>query len=87
MQGNASPDRESSVQLAKEKYGLTISMPWDEEALATIAKVPKFVHKFAVGNVEDFAEERSCPLVTAAVVREQAESVGMGKWLALLKKP
>lgn len=64
-----------------------ISMPWDEEAMATIAKTPKFVRKFAVGNVEDFAEEKAFPVVTAAVVKEQADSVGMGKWLAMLKKP
>lgn len=87
LQAQAAPDRDSSAKLAREKYGLTISMPWDEEALATIAKAPKFVRKFAVGNVEDFAEEKSYPLVTATVVREQADSVGMGKWLAMLKKP
>lgn len=87
LQDKASPDRESSARVAKEKYGLLISMPWDEEALATIARAPKFVRKFAVSNVEDFAEEKSYPLVTAAVVKEQAESVGMGKWLAMLKKP
>ncbi len=77
---------ESNAQLAKDKYGLVISMPWDEEAMATIARAPKFVRKFAVGNVEDFAEEKSYPLITAAVVKEQADSVGMGKWLAMLKK-
>ncbi|MEZ5561742.1 MAG: DUF169 domain-containing protein [Gammaproteobacteria bacterium] len=80
----SSPD--SSAQLARDKYGLVISMPWEEEAMATIAKAPKFVRKFAVGNVEDYAEEKSYPVVTAAVVREQADSVGMGKWLAMLKK-
>lgn len=54
--------------------------------MATIAKAPKFVRKFAVGNVEDFAEEKAYPLITAAVVKEQADT-GMGKWLAMLKKP
>ena len=87
LQDQASPDRGSSAQLAKEKYGLVISMPWDEEAMATIAKAPKFVRKFAVGNVEDYAEERGYTVITAAVVKEQADSVGMGKWLAMLKKP
>jgi uncharacterized protein (DUF169 family) len=76
---------DNSAQIAKEKYGMSISMPWDEEALATVAKAPKFVRKFAVGNVEDFAEEKGYPLVTSAVVKEQADSVGMGKWLKMLK--
>jgi len=77
---------DNSAQIAKEKYSLAISMPWDEEAMATIAKAPKFVRKFAVGNVEDFAEEKGYTRITQAVVKEQADSVGMGKWLALLKK-
>ena len=87
LQDGVTPDRDSGAKLAKEKYGLIISMPWDEDAMATIAKAPKFVRKFAVGNVEDFAEEKAYPLITAAVVKEQADSVGMGKWLAMLKKP
>jgi uncharacterized protein (DUF169 family) len=80
------PGKDSSKQIAKEKYGMSISMPWEEEAMAIIAKAPKFVRKFAVGNVEDFAEEKGYSIVTPAVVKEQADSVGMGKWLAMLKK-
>ena len=52
--------------LVKLLGGSVISMPWEEEAMATIAKTPKFVRKFAVGNVEDFAEEKAFPVVTAA---------------------
>jgi hypothetical protein len=35
----------------------------------------------AVNNVEDFAEENGHELVTVAVVSEQAESAGMGKFM------
>ena len=35
----------------------------------------------AVGNVEDYAEERGIEQVTLEVVRAQAESVGMGKFM------
>ena len=72
---------DSSLLAAKEKYGLEISMPWDEDALQAIAKAPSFVRKMAVGNVEDFAEEGNEPRVTLAVVRAQADSVGMGRFM------
>ncbi len=87
LREQAPAGHDTSAQLAREKYGLVISRPWEEEALAMIARAPKFVRKFAVGNVEDFAEDKSYPVITAAVVREQADSVGMGKWLAMLKSP
>ena len=45
------------LQEMREKFGLPISMPWDEDALEAIMKAPGFVRKMAVGNVEDFAEE------------------------------
>ena len=77
----AAGSNDQSIQLALEKYGLEISMPWEEEALAAVAKAPKFVRKMAVGNVEDFAEENNHELVTVAVVKAQADSVGMGKFM------
>lgn len=45
-----------------------------------MAEAPKFVRKFAVGNVEDFAEEKGYDCVTLAVVEEQMESSGMGRF-------
>ena len=77
----AAGSNDQSIQLALEKYGLEISMPWEEEALAAVAKAPKFVRKMAVGNVEDFADENNHQRVTMAVVKAQANSVGMGKFM------
>ncbi len=68
-------------KIAKEKYDLEISMEWDMEALETLAKAPKFVRKFAVSNVEDYAEENNYQRITVEVVQEQADSVGMGKFM------
>ncbi|WP_101757796.1 PCP reductase family protein [Oceanicoccus sp. KOV_DT_Chl] len=73
-------------------------MDWDLEALETIAKAPKFVRKFAVSNVEDFAEDNNHTRISVEVVQAQADSAGMGKflqqaeqstlgkWIAKLKK-
>jgi uncharacterized protein (DUF169 family) len=63
-----------------KQLGLKISMDWDEEALELISEAPKFVRKFAVGNVEDFAEEKGYDCVTVAVVEEQMENAGMGRF-------
>jgi uncharacterized protein (DUF169 family) len=72
---------DSSLQEAQQKYGLNISMPWEDDALQAICKAPKFVRKMAVGNVEDFAEEQGAETITLEVVKAQAESVGMGKFM------
>ena len=82
----ADTNTDSSAQLARDKYGLTISLPWDEDALAAIAKAPRFVRKMAVGNVEDFAEEHGANRVTLALVKQQADSVGMGKFMSEMGK-
>ena len=71
---------EDNVALAK-KYGLKTSMDWDEEAMQLICKAPKFVRGFAVGNVEDFAEENSYKVVTLAVVNEQMDKAGTRKYM------
>jgi uncharacterized protein (DUF169 family) len=63
-----------------KQLGLKISMDWEDEALEMIAQAPKFVRKFAVGNVEDFAEEKAYDCVTIAVVEEQMENSGMGRF-------
>lgn len=69
----------SGTEKARE-LGLKISMDWEEPALEQIAQAPKFVRKFAVGNVEDFAVENGYDLVTVAVVEEQMENAGMGRF-------
>lgn len=66
---------------AAARLGLTISMPWEQEALDAIARAPRFVRAMAVGNVEDYAAENGHDTITLAVVQAQAESVGMGKFM------
>ena len=63
-----------------QKLGLKISMDWEEEALDLVAAAPKFVRKFAVGNVEDYAGEQGYECVSVAVVEEQMENAGMGRF-------
>ncbi len=63
-----------------ERLGLKISMDWEDEALEMIAAAPKFVRKFAVGNVEDFAEAEGHDCVTVAVVEKQMETAGVGRF-------
>ena len=70
------------ARLAKEKYGLEISMAWEDEALQAILKAPKFVRKMAVGNVEEFAEEQGVERISIATVKAQADQVGMGKFMS-----
>lgn len=72
---------DSSLAAVREQYGLEISLPWDTEALEAIAQAPGFVRKMAVGNVEDYAEEMGESRVTLALVKAQADSVGMGKFM------
>ena len=73
---------DKGAQQVKEKYGLEVSMTWTDEALQAISKAPKFVRKMAVGNVEDYAEEQGLEEVTLEVVKAQADSAGMGKFMA-----
>lgn len=70
--------------LAKEK-GLKISMDWDKAAVEMVAKAPRFVRGFAVGNIEDYAQEHGHTLITEAVVKEQMENAGVTKYLRFLK--
>jgi len=79
----AEPD--ASMELAKQ-LKLNISMDWDLDALEQVGDSPRFVRKFAVGNVEDFANEKGYERVTMAVVREQMENAGMAKMVKFLKK-
>ena len=77
----AAANMDHSAKLAREQYDLEITLPWDEDALTAIAKAPGFVRKVAVGNVEDYAGEQGLERVSLDTVRQQAESVGMGKFL------
>lgn len=81
--GGTTPD--ASAALARS-LKLSISMDWDEDALREVGDAPKFVRRFAVGNVEDFANERGYERVTMAVVREQMENAGMAKMMRFLKR-
>lgn len=67
------------TELAK-KYGLKTSMDWEEDAMQMIVTAPKFVRSFAVGKVEDFAEEKKYSLVTLAIVNEQMDESGTRKY-------
>jgi Proto-chlorophyllide reductase 57 kD subunit len=53
-------------------------MEWDDEAVAMVAKAPRFVRRFAVGNLEDYAQQNGYDRVTEAVVREQMAAAGVG---------
>lgn len=75
---NISPD----LQKAGGKYGLDISMPWDEDALKEVRRAPRFVRSMAVNNVEEFAREQGQQSVSLATVTAQAQSVGMSKFLS-----
>lgn len=76
----ASGDNEARQAL--EKYGLEISLAWDDEALVAIMKAPKFIRKMAVNNVEDYAEEQGIDNVSLDTVKAQAEQAGMGKFMS-----
>jgi len=80
-QERAANRKDGSIKHAKETYDLDITMEWDTDALETVAKAPKFVRKFAASNVEDFAEENNYQRITLEVVKEQANSVGMAKFM------
>jgi uncharacterized protein (DUF169 family) len=67
----------SSGDDAAAKAGLKVSMDWDEDAVAMIAKAPKFVRKFAVGNMEDFASQNGYDRITGEVVKEQMAQAGV----------
>jgi uncharacterized protein (DUF169 family) len=75
-------NQDASLQKARQDYGLQINMPWDEDALQEVRRAPGFVRSMAVNNVEEFAAERGETRVSLALVRAQAESVGMGKFLS-----
>jgi uncharacterized protein (DUF169 family) len=68
------------------KRGLTISMEWEVEALDQVASSPKFVRKFAVGNVEDYARDHDIDLVTLDVIKAQMSDAGVAKFMKFLKR-
>ncbi len=66
--------------------GLAISMDWEADALDMVADAPKFVRGFAVGNVEDFAQQKSYTRITPSVVREQMDEAGAAKYLRMFRR-
>jgi uncharacterized protein (DUF169 family) len=81
----AAENRDASAVKAKQ-LGLTVSMAWDDDALEQVAQAPKFVRKFAVGNIEDFAADKGYQRVTAKVVTAQMESAGVSKFARFFKR-
>lgn len=79
-----SADNGDAARVAKQK-GLKISMDWETDAIEQIAKAPRFVRGFAVGNVEDFAEEKGYQRITLAVIKEQMENAGVSKYFKFMK--
>ena len=84
-QGRASQRKDKSALLASE-MGLSISIEWDKEALEQFVSSPKFVRKFAVGNVEDFALEKGYQRITVEIIKEQMKNAGVAKFMKFLKK-
>jgi hypothetical protein len=56
-------------------------MDWDDDALALVAKAPRFVRRFAVGRVEDFAADHNYDRVTLEVVNEQMDQAGTREYM------
>jgi uncharacterized protein (DUF169 family) len=81
----AAQRKDKSALLATE-MGLSISMEWDKEALEQVISSPKFVRKFAVGNVEDFALEKGYNRITVEIIKEQMENAGVAKFMKFLKR-
>ncbi len=77
--------RSDAVSVKAKERGLQISMAWEESAIELVAKSPKFVRGMAVGKIEDFAQEQGYELITPAVIEEQMESSGLGKYLKYLR--
>lgn len=75
---------DASARLAKEK-GLKISMEWDEVAINMVAQAPRFVRGFAVGNIEDYAQDNGHSRVTEDVVKAQMENAGVSKYMKMFK--
>ena len=80
----AARSNDEATRLAKDK-GLKISMDWEPEAVELVAKSPRFVRGFAVGNIEDYAEEKGYKIITRAVIEEQMENSGVSKYLKFLR--
>ncbi len=76
---------DEKLKRARDEYGLEITMPWDDDALREVRRAPGFIRAMAVNNVEEYATEHDASTVTLALVKAQAESVGMGKFLSSAK--
>jgi hypothetical protein len=61
-------------------------MEWETDALDEVASSPKFVRKFAVGNVEDYARENGHEVVTVEVIKAQMADAGVAKFMKFLKR-
>jgi hypothetical protein len=77
----AARERRARQKEQADKHGLRTSMDWDDDALTFIARAPRFVRKFAVGRVEDFAEENNYDRVTLDVVNRQMDRAGTREYM------
>jgi uncharacterized protein (DUF169 family) len=83
---SARSDEDRAVRELAASKNLQPSLDWDLEALQQVVDAPRFVRKFAVGNVEDYANEHGHERVTLDVVKAQMESAGMGKMMKFLSR-
>ena len=60
-----------------EKVALTTGMPWDDEALSALRRVPGGVRRTVVRETEARAKEKGVDRVTAALYSELARDAGM----------
>jgi len=56
---------------------LKTSLPWDDDAMAALMKVPAFVRKMVLGQVEKYATEKQAARVTLAHMTELMAEFGM----------
>lgn len=52
-------------------------LPWTEDALESLERVPPFARGFARQMVEQYARKNGCPLVTAELLQEARRRMGM----------
>jgi hypothetical protein len=72
----AAREQRAAQREGARRHNLRTSMEWDDDALDFVARAPRFVRRFAVGRVEDFALDSGYRRVTLAVVEEQMEQAG-----------
>jgi uncharacterized protein (DUF169 family) len=65
------------TELTGEAAEVTFSMPWADDAMKIIKKVPPEMMEMIVGNSENFAEEKGYEEVSRKSIDEQMKALGM----------